>query len=118
MDPSDRAILGAQALGLATLNVMSFGTMFVGGISWAFDLTSVAELRQRTQASFRQRAASMSPEEEREAEKQAQEFINSVFKSFGMSPIQIPPTVDDAAPPDKTGTNTSANQDGHTTVQL
>ncbi|KAK3330948.1 hypothetical protein B0H66DRAFT_528291 [Apodospora peruviana] len=36
-----------EALKLATLNVMSFGIMAVGGIAWAFDITNLEELRTK-----------------------------------------------------------------------
>lgn len=53
LDSTDRSLLAAQALGLATLNVMSFGILLVGGVSWGFDLCSVGELRERSRASLR-----------------------------------------------------------------
>ncbi|KAM4064868.1 hypothetical protein HRG_004779 [Hirsutella rhossiliensis] len=88
-DGSDRIGLAAQALGLATLNVMSFGVLLTGGIGWGFDLCSVAELRQRTQAAL-QRPGSMDPEAEREME----EMMKSLLDKLGMdaTPPEKPPT--------------------------
>ncbi|KAG8624623.1 hypothetical protein KVT40_007690 [Elsinoe batatas] len=37
----------AEALGLATLNVTSFGVMAVGGGLWAFDISNLEELRTK-----------------------------------------------------------------------
>ncbi|TLS22564.1 uncharacterized protein PpBr36_09680 [Pyricularia pennisetigena] len=37
--------LAVQALGLATLNVFSFAIMMTGGLSWAFDISSIDDLR-------------------------------------------------------------------------
>ncbi|KAF4548513.1 Hypothetical protein D9617_27g044800 [Elsinoe fawcettii] len=37
----------AEALGLATLNVCSFGVMAVGGGLWAFDISNIEELRAK-----------------------------------------------------------------------
>jgi hypothetical protein len=34
-----------QALGIATMNVTSVGTMVVGGTLWAFDISTMAEMR-------------------------------------------------------------------------
>lgn len=45
----DQAI-AAQALGLATLNVFSFGIMLTGGIMWAFDISNPEELRTKARA--------------------------------------------------------------------
>ncbi|TLD21946.1 hypothetical protein PspLS_07860 [Pyricularia sp. CBS 133598] len=37
--------LAVQALGLATLNVFSFAIMMTGGLSWAFDISGMDDLR-------------------------------------------------------------------------
>ncbi|UNI24381.1 hypothetical protein JDV02_010132 [Purpureocillium takamizusanense] len=78
-DGSDRVALATQALGLATLNVMSFGIMLTGGISWAFDLCSVEELRERTQAVVR-RPGKFDPE----AEKEMEDMMKSLLDKLGM----------------------------------
>ncbi|KAL1866435.1 hypothetical protein VTK73DRAFT_4714 [Phialemonium thermophilum] len=44
--PED-ALIAFEALGLATLNVVSFAVMATGGLSWAFDVSSLDELRMR-----------------------------------------------------------------------
>ncbi|PHH74364.1 hypothetical protein CDD80_3125 [Ophiocordyceps camponoti-rufipedis] len=79
-DASDRLGLAAQALGLATLNVCSFGILLTGGIAWAFDLCSVAELRHRTQEALRRPIASIDPDAEREME----EAMVSLMRKFGL----------------------------------
>lgn len=81
--PADRQALAAQALGLATLNVMSFGIMLVGGISWGFNLSSVEELRQRTRMALT-RPSGMSEEDEKEAEKQLQDLMDGLMSKLGM----------------------------------
>ncbi|RDA91444.1 hypothetical protein CP533_6278 [Ophiocordyceps camponoti-saundersi (nom. inval.)] len=78
-DASDRFGLATQALGLATLNVCSFGVMLTGGIAWSFDLCSVAELRFRTQEVLRRSNANVDPEAEREME----EAMASLLQKFG-----------------------------------
>lgn len=85
IDSAERSLLAAQALGLATLNVMSFGVMLVGGISWAFDLSSVAELRERTQAAVR-RPGSVNPEDEKAME----ELMEELMGKLGMEKPQKP----------------------------
>ncbi|KAH8199752.1 hypothetical protein TruAng_006097 [Truncatella angustata] len=45
----DGGFVAVEALGLATLNTMSFGIMATGGVSWAFDISSVGELRAAAQ---------------------------------------------------------------------
>ncbi|KAK6714154.1 hypothetical protein SNK04_005107 [Fusarium graminearum] len=85
VDMGERSFLAAQALGLATLNVMSFGVMLVGGISWAFDLASIAELRERTQAAVR-RPGSVNPEDEKAME----ELMEELMGKLGMEKPQKP----------------------------
>lgn len=82
-DASDRQLLAVQALGLATLNVMSFGVMLVGGISWAFDISSIEELRQRTRTAVR-RPTNMSPEDEKEAEREMEKMMENLMDKFGL----------------------------------
>ena len=38
-------MIALEALNLATLNVVSFAVMAAGGLSWAFDVSSVEDLR-------------------------------------------------------------------------
>ncbi|KAM0508174.1 hypothetical protein ACHAP8_000384 [Fusarium lateritium] len=85
VDMGERSFLAAQALGLATLNVMSFGVMLVGGISWSFDLASVEELRERTQAAVR-RPGSANPEDEKAME----ELMEDLMGKLGMENPQKP----------------------------
>lgn len=41
------ALDALEALNLATLNVLSFGVLLTGGLSWAFDVSSVEDMRRR-----------------------------------------------------------------------
>ena len=43
------SLLAAEALNLATLNVVSFFSMMVGGLSWGLDISSVDDLRAYAQ---------------------------------------------------------------------
>ncbi|QUC20123.1 uncharacterized protein UV8b_04364 [Ustilaginoidea virens] len=79
MDGAERSLLAVQALGLATLNVASFGVLLTGGLAWAFDLCSVGELRDRTRAALR-RPGRFSPQDERELEG----MMGSLLDKMGM----------------------------------
>ncbi len=48
-DAPHGSFLAAEALNLATLNVVSFFMMITGGVAWALDLSSVGDLRTRVQ---------------------------------------------------------------------
>ncbi|KAF4339265.1 hypothetical protein FBEOM_6801 [Fusarium beomiforme] len=88
-DSADRSLLAVQALGLATLNVMSFGIMLVGGISWAFDLSSIEELRQRTQAVTR-RPGVVNPEDEKAMEELIEELMGKMGMEKRPKPSDMP----------------------------
>ncbi|OTB02878.1 hypothetical protein M426DRAFT_13123 [Hypoxylon sp. CI-4A] len=44
---SDGSFIAFEALNLATLNVVGFGIMATGGLAWAFDISSVDDLRKK-----------------------------------------------------------------------
>ncbi|KAG5931179.1 hypothetical protein E4U53_001901 [Claviceps sorghi] len=79
VDAGDRSLMAVQALGLATLNVASFGILLTGGIAWAFDLCDVRELRARTQSALR-RPGTFSEEDEKEME----QMMGSILDKLGM----------------------------------
>lgn len=49
---SDDQLVAVEALGLATLNVFSFGVMMTGGLMFAFDICNVEELRRKARGSL------------------------------------------------------------------
>lgn len=51
-DKGDDAFVAVEALGLATLNVFSFGVMMTGGFMWAFDISNIEDLRRKARASL------------------------------------------------------------------
>ncbi|KAK2600704.1 hypothetical protein N8I77_010219 [Diaporthe amygdali] len=51
-DKGDDAFVAVEALGLATLNVFSFGVMMTGGFMWAFDISNLEDLRRKARASL------------------------------------------------------------------
>lgn len=79
IDSGERSLMAVQALGLATLNVMSFGVMLTGGIMYSFDLCNIGELRARTQAALRT-PGNYSAEDEKEVEK----IMSSILDRLGM----------------------------------
>ncbi|KND86263.1 hypothetical protein TOPH_09109 [Tolypocladium ophioglossoides CBS 100239] len=81
-DGTDRVGLATAALGLATLNVVSFGVLLTGGIAWAFDLCSVAELRHRTQAALRRPGRPGRPDPA--ADKDMEDVLKSLLDRLGM----------------------------------
>ncbi|KAM6481386.1 hypothetical protein HDV62DRAFT_363862 [Trichoderma sp. SZMC 28011] len=82
---SEGAVLGAHALGLATLNVSSFAVMLIGGLSWAFDLSSVEELRTKTRAALQRPGGEVSPEDEKEFE----QMMDNLMAKLGMDKASI-----------------------------
>ncbi|KAM0246705.1 hypothetical protein ACHAQJ_010120 [Trichoderma viride] len=77
---SEGALLGVHAFGLATLNVSSFAVLLTGGLSWAFDLSSVEDLRVRTKAALQRPGGEVSPEDEKEFE----QMIDNLMAKLGM----------------------------------
>ena len=45
--PISGALEALDALGIATVNVFSYGIMFGGGLMWAFNISTLAELKNR-----------------------------------------------------------------------
>lgn len=83
-----------RALGLATLNVMSFGIMLVGGVSWGFDLLSLSELRQRTRIAL-SRPTGLSPEDEKQAEQEMEKMMDNLMSRLGMKKPESEPEAKD-----------------------
>jgi len=73
-------LLAAQALNLATLNVVSFGVMMVGGVSWGLNISSLEELRMKS----RTRLEGLGVRTDIEAEREVAEWM---AKTLG---IKIP----------------------------
>ncbi|KAJ4386738.1 hypothetical protein N0V93_009636 [Gnomoniopsis smithogilvyi] len=51
-EKGDDQLVAVEALGLATLNVISFGVMATGGLMFAFDISNVEELRMKARSSL------------------------------------------------------------------
>ncbi|KOS18208.1 hypothetical protein ESCO_003225 [Escovopsis weberi] len=103
------ALLGVQALGLATLNVCSFGVLLTGGLAWAFDLSSVGELRERTQRALRGGGHVVDEEDEEEFER----MVNDVLARLGMDKMQgrtVGAAGETAAAADATTTTTESTK--------
>ncbi|KAF9879372.1 hypothetical protein CkaCkLH20_02915 [Colletotrichum karsti] len=76
------SMIALEALNLATLNVCSFGMMMTGGAAFAFDITSVEDLRQMARRSIRGAAGQTDEAAEREFE----EWAAKVLTKFGKTP--------------------------------
>lgn len=80
VDAGARQLLAAQAFGLATLNVSSFGVLLTAGMAWAFDLCSMGELRQRTQEALARQAGEgmLNAEDEKAMEEMMEDLMNKL----------------------------------------
>ncbi|KAI1092893.1 hypothetical protein F5B19DRAFT_177416 [Rostrohypoxylon terebratum] len=65
---SDNSLIALEALKLATINVMGFGIMFAGGLSWAFDVSSVDDIRRMARRNYEKQGVPADEEAEREIE--------------------------------------------------
>ncbi|KAK7914601.1 hypothetical protein PG985_012304 [Apiospora marii] len=76
----DNSLIAVEALGLATLNVFGFGIMTTGGLSWAFDVSTVAELRGMARKTLGADGSRTDEEAEREVEEWVAKML---FKKDG-----------------------------------
>lgn len=74
-DRTEGSLVALEALNLATLNVISFGIMAAGGLSWAFDISSVEDLRSRA----RRHVGYQPGEIDEKAEKEIEEWVTRVL---------------------------------------
>ncbi|CAP68135.1 uncharacterized protein PODANS_1_20000 [Podospora anserina S mat+] len=90
-------LIAFTALNYATLNTMAFGIMFVGGLSWAFNISTLEELRQASRYSMaRSISSAMGGEEDKEAEK---ELVEWMAKQLNMDLPKKPEDGSPASPP-------------------
>ncbi|ORY60516.1 uncharacterized protein BCR38DRAFT_441325 [Pseudomassariella vexata] len=73
---SDGSFIAVEALGLATLNVISFGIMATGGLAWAFDISNIGDLRQLARKSIGGEGGGRTDEE---AERDVEEWVAKVL---------------------------------------
>ncbi|KAI9700917.1 MAG: hypothetical protein M1820_006678 [Bogoriella megaspora] len=66
----------AQALGIASLNVFSWTIMMTGGTFWAFDISTIEDLRRKVRGGLGVDGAGKS---ESEAEEQMEEWLATVL---------------------------------------
>lgn len=72
---SDSSLIALEALNLATLNVFGFGIMLTGGMSWAFDISSVDDLRRMA----RRHLGPTGGQTDEDAERQIEEWVAKVL---------------------------------------
>ncbi|KAK0723822.1 hypothetical protein B0T21DRAFT_350972 [Apiosordaria backusii] len=98
-------LIAFTALNYATLNTMAFGIMFVGGLSWAFNISTLEELRQASQYSMaRSISSAMGGEEDKEAEK---ELVEWMAKQLNMA---LPNKPEDESLPSTSSDNEAAKK--------
>ncbi|KAK2075384.1 hypothetical protein P8C59_009513 [Phyllachora maydis] len=76
-DPKDK-LVALEALNLATLNVMAFAFMVTGGVAFAFDISSIDDLRRMTRQSIRRAGGEAAVDAA--AEKDVADWVNRVLK--------------------------------------
>ena len=72
---SDSSLIALEALNLATLNVLGFGIMMTGGVSWAFDISSIDDLRRMA----RKHIGPAGGRTDEEAEREVEEWVAKVL---------------------------------------
>ncbi len=72
---SDSSLIALEALNLATLNVIGFGIMCTGGLAWAFDMSSIDDLRRRA----RGRIGPTGGYTDEEAEREVEEWVAKIL---------------------------------------
>ncbi|KAI4120477.1 MAG: hypothetical protein LQ347_007086, partial [Umbilicaria vellea] len=74
--PIHGALDAVEALGMATLNVSGFALMMTGGVLWAFDISSMAELQRKVRGGL---GVDGTGRGEEEVEKEFEEWIATVL---------------------------------------
>jgi hypothetical protein len=67
--------IALEALNLATLNVMGFAIMMTGGVTWAFDISSLDDLRRMAQG----HVGTSRGFKDEEAERELEEWVTKVL---------------------------------------
>lgn len=70
------AVEAFEALNIATVNVTSFAMMVGGGLLWAFDISSLDDLRRKVKGGV---GVDGSGRSEREAEEEMEEWLATVL---------------------------------------
>lgn len=73
--------IALEALGLATLNTVSFAVMAAGGVSYAFDISSVEDLRRYA----RVRMYGVEGRQDEQAEKEMEEWAVKIMEAAGVN---------------------------------
>lgn len=74
---SDSSLIALEALNLATLNVVGFGIMMTGGVSWALDISSIDDLR----AFARRHIGPAGGKTDEDAEREIEEWVAKILSS-------------------------------------
>ncbi len=68
-------LVAVEALNLATLNTLTFALMMGGGVAWAFDISSMEDLRRYTRRSI----VTGGGEVDEDAEREVVEWVGKTF---------------------------------------
>ncbi|CAK7271525.1 hypothetical protein SEPCBS119000_004651 [Sporothrix epigloea] len=79
-DAPHGSFLAVEALGLATLNVLSFFVMMTGGFAWALDLSSADDLRALAQRYTRVPGVGDGAKMDEEAERDVEEWVAKILR--------------------------------------
>jgi hypothetical protein len=84
VDSAEGTLFALEALSLATLNTFSFGIMATGGLAWAFDISSLDDLKARARKHRRGEGQGKKVEGDADAEDTIEAWMASVLgKSEG-----------------------------------
>jgi hypothetical protein len=87
---AEGSLIAVEALGLATLNVVSFGIMATGGLSWAFDVSSVEDLRSMARRHVGLPGGEADEAAEKEIEEWFAKMLSKKGRTFGDSKPETP----------------------------
>ncbi|KAI9642344.1 hypothetical protein NHQ30_009147 [Ciborinia camelliae] len=78
----DGSMEALEALSVATINVASISVMLSGGLLWALDISTVADMRERYRAKMGLLAQETNPEDE----KQMEEWVATMMARLNIDP--------------------------------
>ncbi|KAH8907792.1 hypothetical protein BR93DRAFT_926814 [Coniochaeta sp. PMI_546] len=79
VESAEGTLFALEALSLATLNTFSFGIMATGGLAWAFDISSIEDLRARA----RKHRRGVTGTKDQDAEDTIEDWMASVLGKEG-----------------------------------
>lgn len=81
---AEGSVMAAEALALATLNVAAFAVMLAGGLAWAFDLSSVADLRARARLRLHRQTGGEADDDDGALDREVEEWAAGWLARVGV----------------------------------